>query len=302
MYNHMHRSHARQDKTDKEENSVRSGAVQPAQYLLLDLAIATNNFSDENKIGSGGFGVVYKGIIGGQIVAIKKISGSSLQLLLDINKEISLLSFFENDNLVKLLGFCWEAGNYLLVSHCNLLNSKHNQVWKQYRAKKPLAEVIDRCLWDKCPKDQVSRCIQIGLLCVQNNCQKRPSMEAVLEMLNSKTHLPTPSLPAFFKDSQRQSEEEEEAIQCFRIPLLCVQHNRKKCPDMKCVMQMLYASLASSNTQAAFITNSGKHRRSKFFNFRSLVMRKFELSCYAFSINMHVKSRYHSRAFSIKHA
>lgn len=39
---------------------VRSGAVQPAQYLLLDLAIATNNFSDENKIGSGGSGVVYK--------------------------------------------------------------------------------------------------------------------------------------------------------------------------------------------------------------------------------------------------
>lgn len=56
-----------------------------------------------------------QGIIGGQIVAIKKIAGSSLKLLLDINKEISLLSLFENKNLVKLLGFCWEAGNYLLV-------------------------------------------------------------------------------------------------------------------------------------------------------------------------------------------
>ncbi|XP_078149353.1 cysteine-rich receptor-like protein kinase 21 [Carex rostrata] len=117
-----------------------------------------------------------------------------------------------------------------------------HMIWKQYRAKKPLAEVIDRCLWDKCPKDQVSRCIQIGLLCVQNNCRKRPSMEAVLEMLNRKTHLPTPSLPAFFEDSQRQrSKQEEEATQC-----LCVQHDRKKCPGEKRAMQMLYASLASS--------------------------------------------------------
>lgn len=52
---------------------------------------------------------------------------------------------------------------------------------------------------DKTTEHQASRCIQIGLLCVQNNHEKRPDMEAVMEMLRSESHLPIPSFPAFFE-------------------------------------------------------------------------------------------------------
>ncbi|KAJ1691660.1 hypothetical protein LUZ63_015815 [Rhynchospora breviuscula] len=92
-----------------------AGSVTIIQYRLRDLEKATDYFSDGNRIGKGGFGEVYKGRIDGEIVAIKLLYGSSVKLLEDIGKEVSLLSSLNNNNLVKLLGFCSEAGRYLLV-------------------------------------------------------------------------------------------------------------------------------------------------------------------------------------------
>ncbi|KAJ1688186.1 hypothetical protein LUZ63_019576 [Rhynchospora breviuscula] len=94
----------------------RAGSVEPIQYRLRELKKATNNFSEENKLGSGGSGVVYKGKVNGIMVAIKKLQyGSFVERLADIAKEVSLLCSLMHENLVKLLGFCSEAKHYLLV-------------------------------------------------------------------------------------------------------------------------------------------------------------------------------------------
>jgi hypothetical protein len=50
---------------------------------------------------------------------------------------------------------------------------------------------------DSYPEDQVLRCIQIGLLCVQESAMDRPSMSNVVFMLSNDTTLPSPKQPAF---------------------------------------------------------------------------------------------------------
>ncbi|KAJ4748609.1 cysteine-rich RECEPTOR-like kinase [Rhynchospora pubera] len=85
-------------------------------YRLEELKKATYEFSDDNLIGKGGFGVVYKGEVDGRIVAIKKINENSVPRVdVALAHEVSVLQFLEHDNVVKLLGFCSESGHYLSV-------------------------------------------------------------------------------------------------------------------------------------------------------------------------------------------
>ncbi|XP_065862147.1 G-type lectin S-receptor-like serine/threonine-protein kinase RKS1 [Euphorbia lathyris] len=67
------------------------------------------------------------------------------------------------------------------------------QLWKEDRA----MEIIDSSINESCSCDEVLRCIQIGLLCVQENAMHRPTMLDVVVMLNSNTTLPSPTQPAF---------------------------------------------------------------------------------------------------------
>ncbi|KAM3706866.1 hypothetical protein ACJW31_03G183900 [Castanea mollissima] len=65
---------------------------------------ATNNFSLENKLGEGGFGLVYKGIFSkGQELAIKRLSRNSGQGMLEFKNELILISELQHMNLVQLL-------------------------------------------------------------------------------------------------------------------------------------------------------------------------------------------------------
>ncbi|KAL0302952.1 UNVERIFIED_CONTAM: putative leucine-rich repeat receptor-like protein kinase [Sesamum radiatum] len=76
----------------------------------------TNNFSESNQIGSGGYGKVYKGLLStGQVVAIKRALQGSMQGGLEFKTEIELLSRVHHKNLVGLVGFCFEQGEQMLV-------------------------------------------------------------------------------------------------------------------------------------------------------------------------------------------
>ncbi|XP_057472835.1 cysteine-rich receptor-like protein kinase 10 [Actinidia eriantha] len=85
-------------------------------FELRTLQIATNFFSDLNKLGHGGFGPVYKGLLpNGQEVAVKKLSVSSRQGLKEFTNEIILLLKIQHKNLVTLLGCCAEGPEKMLV-------------------------------------------------------------------------------------------------------------------------------------------------------------------------------------------
>ncbi|KAK9681699.1 hypothetical protein RND81_10G021100 [Saponaria officinalis] len=77
---------------------------------------ATNNFSATNKLGQGGFGIVYMGTLtDGQAVAVKRLSNTSGQGIREFKTEACLAAKLQHKNLVKLFGFCLERNEMLLV-------------------------------------------------------------------------------------------------------------------------------------------------------------------------------------------
>ncbi|XP_027151637.1 G-type lectin S-receptor-like serine/threonine-protein kinase At4g27290 [Coffea eugenioides] len=77
---------------------------------------ATNYFSSDNKLGAGGFGPVYKGIlVGGQEIAVKRLSEYSMQGLDEFKNEVKLIANLKHRNLVKLLGCCIQAKERILI-------------------------------------------------------------------------------------------------------------------------------------------------------------------------------------------
>ncbi|KAI3683126.1 hypothetical protein L1987_83626 [Smallanthus sonchifolius] len=77
---------------------------------------ATKNFDPSNKIGEGGFGAVYKGLLSdGTYIAVKQLSSKSKQGTHEFLTEISMLSALQHPNLVKLHGCCVEGHQFSLI-------------------------------------------------------------------------------------------------------------------------------------------------------------------------------------------
>ncbi|TYH68526.1 hypothetical protein ES332_D06G265700v1 [Gossypium tomentosum] len=325
-------------KAVEEENAKDDiSAIETLQYDFSTIEVATNNFSYSNKLGEGGFGEVYKGTLpSGQEIAVKRLSRSSGQGIEEFKNEAVLVAKLQHRNLVRLLGFCLEreekiliyefvpnksldcflfdpekqaqldwstrykiivgvargmlylhedsrlkiihrdlkVSNILLDSDMNpkisdfgmarifgvdqtqgttkrvvgtygymspeyamhgqfsvksdvfsfgvlileIVNGKRNSnfyrtdaaddlisyAWKQWKNGTPL-ELLDTVLKDNYSRNEVIRCIQIGLLCVQEDPAERPTMATIAMMLNSySVTLPVPNEPAFFRNSRTE--------------------------------------------------------------------------------------------------
>ncbi|XP_058756966.1 G-type lectin S-receptor-like serine/threonine-protein kinase At1g11300 [Vicia villosa] len=103
------------------ENVIGELSQAKLQELLLfnfeKLATATNNFHSSNKLGQGGFGPVYKGILqdDGKEIAVKRLSRSSGQGLEEFMNEVVVISKLQHRNLVRLLGCCIERNEKMLM-------------------------------------------------------------------------------------------------------------------------------------------------------------------------------------------
>ncbi|XP_051136120.1 cold-responsive protein kinase 1-like [Andrographis paniculata] len=105
-------------KRDKQSIEEQEGAsvVNTKSFLYNELRSATNNFSLTNKIGRGGFGTVYKGVLkSGTQVAVKKLSLESNQGVREFLTEINTISNVKHPNLVELLGCCIHGPHKMLV-------------------------------------------------------------------------------------------------------------------------------------------------------------------------------------------
>ncbi|URE29093.1 receptor-like protein kinase [Musa troglodytarum] len=100
------------------KSNVGGPEIQKANSLLFDLEtlkVATNNFSDAYKLGEGGFGPVYKGVLSdGQEVAVKRLARNSQQGFAELRNEVAFVAELQHRNLVRLIGFC-TAEEKLLV-------------------------------------------------------------------------------------------------------------------------------------------------------------------------------------------
>uniref|UniRef100_A0A5K1GYC7 Protein kinase domain-containing protein n=1 Tax=Nymphaea colorata TaxID=210225 RepID=A0A5K1GYC7_9MAGN len=89
----------------------------PKKFRYGELAAATNDFSEEGKLGQGGFGGVYRGIVRDtyEVVAVKRFSKGSSQGKKEYVAEVTVISRLRHRNLVRLIGWCHERGEFLLV-------------------------------------------------------------------------------------------------------------------------------------------------------------------------------------------
>ncbi|XP_019163820.1 PREDICTED: cysteine-rich receptor-like protein kinase 2 isoform X2 [Ipomoea nil] len=84
------------------------------KYSILEKA--TGSFDEANKLGQGGFGSVYKGVLpNGREVAVKKLLFKSTKRAEDFYNEVNIISSIEHKNLVKLLGCSFSGPESLLV-------------------------------------------------------------------------------------------------------------------------------------------------------------------------------------------
>ncbi|KAF3506465.1 hypothetical protein F2Q69_00002740 [Brassica cretica] len=103
----------------KLSNGINEYADSDGQFMLPYnlgmILLATADFSTENKLGQGGFGTVYKGILlNGKEIAVKRLTRGSAGGV-EFRNEVSLLIRLQHKNLVKLLGFCNERDEEILV-------------------------------------------------------------------------------------------------------------------------------------------------------------------------------------------
>ncbi|KAF5756457.1 putative protein kinase RLK-Pelle-DLSV family [Helianthus annuus] len=86
------------------------------QYDFSIVKAATNDFSEENKLGRGGFGTVYMGTLGeGNQIAVKRLAWDSGQGDVEFKNEVLLVAKLQHRNLVRLLGFSIEGSERLLI-------------------------------------------------------------------------------------------------------------------------------------------------------------------------------------------
>ncbi|XP_060668830.1 G-type lectin S-receptor-like serine/threonine-protein kinase At1g61370 [Ziziphus jujuba] len=108
------------ETSENTKDTSQSTSLQdPLDLAMFDfdsIVIATNSFSETNKLGQGGFGSVYKGKLeDGKEVAIKRLSSNSGQGIKEFKNEMLLISKLQHRNLVKLLGCCTYEDEKLII-------------------------------------------------------------------------------------------------------------------------------------------------------------------------------------------
>ncbi|CAI0420365.1 unnamed protein product [Linum tenue] len=175
-------------------------------FSLTAISAATADFSPAKTLGQGGFGSVFKGQLPhGQQIAVKRLCKNSGQGIEEFKNEMNpkisdfgLAKMYKGEDIPektarvvgtygrKISAFCREDPSLNLIGH----------VWELWRENRAL-EIIDSSIMESCVPSEALRCIQIALLCVQEDPKDRPDMLAVIRWLNGEASLPSPDQPAF---------------------------------------------------------------------------------------------------------
>lgn len=113
------------DSSSPENTSLEFSDTRFHSFSFFELKDVTNNFDERpisvggNKMGEGGFGVVYKGYVNNRTVAVKKLAAmvdiSTEELKQQFDQEIKVMAKCQHENLVELLGFSSDGDDLCLV-------------------------------------------------------------------------------------------------------------------------------------------------------------------------------------------
>ncbi|KAK8706329.1 hypothetical protein V6N13_049898 [Hibiscus sabdariffa] len=182
------------------ERDLKGIELQTTSFTLRQIKAATNNFDAANKIGEGGFGPVYKGILAdGTEIAVKQLSAMSKQGNREFVTEIGLISALQHPHLVKLYGCCIEGDQLLLIYEYLENNSLARALFGMFRSpdlahklkeKAQLLDLIDPRIASDYNAEEAMVMINVALLCTNPTAEARPPMSSVVSMLEGRASVP----------------------------------------------------------------------------------------------------------------
>ncbi|KAK4354547.1 hypothetical protein RND71_026741 [Anisodus tanguticus] len=119
---------------------INTAQIKARQYSIADVQMATDSFNVENLIGEGSIGRAYCAQFDdGKALAVKKINSSALKNPEDFLNIVSEISQLHHPNIIELVGYCSEHGQYLLVNEFHKNGSLHDFLHLSDEDSKPLA-------------------------------------------------------------------------------------------------------------------------------------------------------------------
>ncbi|OAY67172.1 Cysteine-rich receptor-like protein kinase 25 [Ananas comosus] len=227
-----------------------------SEFSLFDFATlvnSTNNFSIESKLGEGGFGPVYKGLLlNGLEIAVKRLSAHSGQGLVEFKNEIQLIAKLQHRNLVRLLDqtrgatLDWQKRFTIVegIAQGLLYLHKHSRLRIIHRDLKASNILLDSEMNPKISDFGVARIFD------SNETQANTNRAWEVWKEGRWFELIDPSLDG--------SSETYEVVRCIHVGLMCVQENAADRPTMSNVIVML-----SSDS-----TNLPDPKQPAYFNVR----------------------------------
>jgi serine/threonine protein kinase len=147
-----------ESSSQQGETTTTAGPLQLHSFSLSELRGVTHDFSSSYLLGEGGFGPVHKGFVDGgmrpglhpQPVAVKKLAAGGFQGHREWLAEVIFLGQFRHPHLVKLLGYCCEDEERLLVYEFMPRGSLENHLFRStYVCSNTLLQLpllFDRCM------------------------------------------------------------------------------------------------------------------------------------------------------------
>ncbi|TYH66872.1 hypothetical protein ES332_D06G151900v1, partial [Gossypium tomentosum] len=145
----IRRYSSRAMKRQRSGTSIKH-ANRAEEFTLSELAAATNDFSPENKISAGSFGIIYKGKLwDGRKVAIKRgETGQKIKKFQEketaFESELAFLSRLHHKHLVRLVGYCDEKDQRLLVYEYTKNGAVHDHLHDKNNVVKTIPPIIHR--------------------------------------------------------------------------------------------------------------------------------------------------------------
>ncbi|KAK9936183.1 hypothetical protein M0R45_013040 [Rubus argutus] len=101
-------------RTDPDDSRLKTSDL--PFFDLSTISAATQNFSDSNRLGEGGFGPVYKGVLSsGREIAVKRLRKNSDQGNEEFKNEVVVIAKLQHRNLVRILGYCVQDEEKMLI-------------------------------------------------------------------------------------------------------------------------------------------------------------------------------------------